>query len=214
MKVAVFASGSGSNLQALLDTCRGDAPARVVLVVSDNPRAKALERASNAGVATAVLDDPADGRSITQLLEQHGVDLVVLAGYLKLVPADVVRAYDRRTINIHPALLPSFGGAGMYGARVHQAVLASGATVSGATVHLVDEEYDRGEIIAQWPVSVARNDDAETLAARVLAVEHRLLPAVVMAAARAGCVVRLTGKEQHFITTDMLPRIDEAFTTT
>ena len=214
MKVAVFASGSGSNLQALLDTCRGDAPARVVLVVSNNPRAKALERASNAGVATAVLDDPADGRSITQLLGQHGVDLVVLTGYLKLVPADVVRAYAGRTINIHPALLPSFGGTGMYGARVHEAVLASGATVSGATVHIVDEEYDRGEIVAQWPVPVVRNDAAETPAARVLAVEHRLLPAVVMAAARAGRVVRLAGKEQHFITTDTLPRIDEAFTTT
>jgi folate-dependent phosphoribosylglycinamide formyltransferase PurN len=119
------------------------------------------------------------------------VDLVVLAGYLKLVPADTVSAFDGRMVNIHPALLPAFGGPGMYGIRVHRAVLASGATVSGATVHLVNAEYDRGPIVAQWPVPVQPGDTPEALAARVLQVEHRLLPAVVLAAARAGRVVPL-----------------------
>jgi folate-dependent phosphoribosylglycinamide formyltransferase PurN len=119
------------------------------------------------------------------------VDLVVLAGYLKLVPADAVSAFDGRMINIHPALLPSFGGPGMYGIRVHRAVLASGATISGATVHLVNAEYDRGPIVAQWPVPVQPGDTPEALAARILEVEHLLLPAVVLAAARAGKVVPL-----------------------
>ena len=107
-----------------------------------------------------------------------GCDLVVLAGYLKLVPAEVIDRYRGRILNVHPALLPAFGGKGMYGHRVHEAVLASGARESGATVHLVDEVYDRGAILAQARVPVLPGDDPETLAARVLEVEHRLLPAV------------------------------------
>ena len=113
-----------------------------------------------------------------------GCGLAVLAGWLKLIPADVVRAWRGRMINIHPALLPSFGGPGMYGRRVHEAVIASGARVTGPTVHFVDEVYDHGAIIAQWPVPVLESDDPETLAARVLRVEHRVLPAVVAAFAR------------------------------
>lgn len=198
MRVGVLASGGGTNLQALLDTCRDDAPARVAVVISNNPEAGALDRARAAGVPAEVLDDPADGAELVQRLEAHSVDLVVLAGYLKLVPADVVNAYAGRMVNIHPALLPSFGGKGMYGARVHRAVLASGATVSGPTVHLVTAEYDRGPIVAQWPVPVRGDDTPEMLAARVLAVEHQLLPAVVLAAARAGTVVRLVASAEAF----------------
>ena len=137
-------------------------------------------------VPTAVFQDPSDGDEWLDLLRQHQVDLIVLAGYLKLVPPAVIAAYRGRIINIHPALLPSFGGPGMYGLRVHQAVLASGAKVSGCTVHLVDEEYDRGPILAQSRVPVFPGDTAETLATRVLEAEHRLLPAVVRAAAEAG----------------------------
>ncbi len=114
------------------------------------------------------------------------MDLLVLAGYLKLVPAEVIARYRGRIINIHPALLPKFGGQGMYGRRVHEAVLASGAPESGATVHLVDEVYDRGAILGQARVPVLPGDDADRLAARVLEVEHRLLPAAVLAAAAAG----------------------------
>jgi folate-dependent phosphoribosylglycinamide formyltransferase PurN len=132
------------------------------------------------------LRDHADGREWLAALEPRRVDLLVLAGYLKLVPAEVVARYRGRIINVHPALLPAFGGKGMYGRRVHEAVLASGARESGATVHLVDEVYDRGTILAQARVPVLPDDDPETLAARVLQVEHRLLPAVVLAAAAAG----------------------------
>ena len=148
--------------------------------------------------------DPGDGAALTRVLREHGVELVVLAGYLKLVPADVVAAFPDRMINIHPALLPAFGGHGMYGPRVHQAVLASGATLSGATVHLVNAEYDRGPILAQWPVPVRPGDTAESLAARVLEVEHRLLPAVVLAAAHAGRVVPL-GPAADFGVPNLLP---------
>jgi phosphoribosylglycinamide formyltransferase 1 len=116
---------------------------------------------------------------LLELLEESGAEIVVLAGYLRLVPPGVVRRFPGKILNIHPALLPAFGGKGMYGMRVHEAVLASGARVSGATVHLVDDVYDRGKIVAQWPVPVLPGDTPEKLAARVLAVEHRLLPAVI-----------------------------------
>ncbi len=198
MRVAVFASGSGTDLQALLDVCGGDAPADIVLVVSNRTDARALDRARSADVATAVLDDPEDGEHINSLLEQYDIDLVVCAGYLKLIPAETVRAYTGRIINIHPALLPGFGGPGMYGMRVHEAVLASGATVSGATVHLVTEEFDRGTIVAQWPVPVRADDSPVSLADRVLAVEHQLLPAVVLAAGREGRVKRLPPHGSHY----------------
>jgi formyltetrahydrofolate-dependent phosphoribosylglycinamide formyltransferase len=193
MRVAVLASGSGTNLQALLDACRPPAPATVVLAASNAPDAGSFARARKAGVATHVITDPHDGPALLAALRAHRVDLVVLAGYLKLVPREVVEAYDGRMINIHPALLPSFGGQGMYGIRVHQAVLASGATVSGPTVHLVNAEYDRGSILAQWPVPVLEGDTPESLRDRVLEAEHRLLPVVVLAAAKAGRPVRLTG---------------------
>ncbi|MGH7672459.1 MAG: formyltransferase family protein, partial [Gemmatimonadales bacterium] len=136
------------------------------------------------GVAAAALRDPADSAELLAALTE--ADLVVLAGYLKLVPAAVVVRFRWRMINIHPALLPAFGGPGMYGRRVHEAVLASGATVSGATVHYVDEQYDRGPIIAQARVPVRPDDTPETLAARVLEAEHRLLPMVVLELARRG----------------------------
>lgn len=201
LPVAVLASGGGSNLQALLDACATpNAPARVALVVTDRP-AGAEERARQAGVATHRLARHDDAAELLGVLETHGIRFVVLAGYLRLIPAPVVEAYEGRMVNIHPALLPAFGGRGMYGKRVHEAVLASGATVSGATVHLVTREYDRGPILAQWPVPVLAGDTPDTLQQRVLAVEHRLLPAVVLAAAGAGAsgrAVRLTPRDDGF----------------
>ena len=185
-RVAVLASGGGSNLQALLDHTRalGDrAAAEVVLVASNQAAAGALDRARAANVPAAVLGDPADVAALDALLDEHAVDLVVLAGYLKLVPPEIVRRYDGAMLNVHPALLPAFGGPGMYGRRVHEAVLRSGARVSGVTVHFVNEEYDRGAIAAQWPVPVLRHDTPQTLAARVLQAEHRLYPRVVHAVA-------------------------------
>jgi formyltetrahydrofolate-dependent phosphoribosylglycinamide formyltransferase len=178
---AVFASGGGSNFQSLLDHQSADGPGRIVLLVSDRPEAGALGRAERAGVATRVI--PVKGRDLAEVgeetlsvLEEFGVQVILLAGYLRLIPPSVVKAFPRRILNIHPALLPSFGGKGMWGHHVHEAVLASGATFSGPTIHFVDEEYDTGSILAQWPVPVLADDTADTLAARVLKVEHILYP--------------------------------------
>lgn len=180
----MLVSGSGTNLQALLDALGPAGPARVVHVISTRPDAGALERARAAGVPTTVLSDARD--AVELLAALRDADLAVLAGYLQRIPPAVVARFRLRLINIHPALLPAFGGPGMYGRRVHEAVLASGAAESGATVHYVDEQYDRGPIIAQARVPVRPGDTAETLAARVLEAEHELLPRVVLELARRG----------------------------
>jgi len=182
VRVAVLASGGGTNLQALLDALHDSPLARVARVVSNRPDAGVLERARRAGVPATVLRDPADPSELLAALAD--ADLAVLAGYLKLVPPAVVARFRWRMINIHPALLPAFGGPGMYGRRVHEAVLASGAAESGATVHYVDEQFDRGPIIAQARVPVRPDDTPDTLAARVLDAEHALLPRVVLELAR------------------------------
>ena len=184
VRVAVLVSGSGTNLQALLDALGPAGPARVVRVLSSRPDAGALQRARDAGVPTTVLSDARDAAELLTALGD--ADLAVLAGYLQRIPPAAVARFRQRLINIHPALLPAFGGPGMYGRRVHEAVLASGAPISGATVHYVDDQYDRGPIIAQWPVPVRAGDTPESLAARVLEVEHRLLPRVVLELARRG----------------------------
>lgn len=192
MKLAVCVSGRGSNLVALLDALAGaEAKAVVVLVLSNRRDAPALDRARERGIAAEAFDDYRDATEWLARLRAHQVDLLVLAGYLKLVPPGVIAAYRERVLNVHPALLPGFGGPGMYGHHVHEAVLASGAQVSGATVHLVDEVYDRGRVLAQARVPVLAGDTPDTLAARVLAAEHRLLPAVVLRAADAGRPVPL-----------------------
>jgi phosphoribosylglycinamide formyltransferase 1 len=160
-------------------------------VLSDRASAGGLERARQRAVPAGVLANPDNADEWLHQLEAHQIELVVLAGYLKRVPPAVVARYRRRIINIHPALLPAFGGQGMYGKRVHAAVLASGRRESGCTVHLVDEEYDRGPILAQRRVPVLPDDTVESLAARVLAAEHQLLPAVVREAARRGRPVPL-----------------------
>jgi len=186
LRVAVLASGGGSNLQAILDYLGelGEASAaQVVLVASDRAGAGAVVKARAKGVPTAVIANPADGPALTHMLESHRVDCAALAGYLKFVPQEVTQRWHGRIINIHPALLPKFGGAGMYGRRVHEAVLAAGETESGATVHQVDDVYDRGAIIAQERVPVEPGDTPDSLAARVLAAEHRLYPRALQALA-------------------------------
>jgi formyltetrahydrofolate-dependent phosphoribosylglycinamide formyltransferase len=177
VRVAVLASGGGTNLQALLDAFHDSPIAQITHVISNRPTAGALERARRAGVPTTVLKDAADPAELHAALAD--AQLVVLAGYLKLIHPSLVARFRGRMINIHPALLPDFGGPGMYGHHVHQAVLASGARESGATVHFVEEEFDRGAIIGQERVPVMPGDTPESLAARVLEAEHRLLPRVV-----------------------------------
>ena len=182
VRVAVLVSGGGTNLQSLIDALHDSPLARVTRVIASRPNAGALERARQAGVPATVLRDPEDAAELLAALEDS--DLAVLAGYLKLIPPAVVARWRWRMINIHPALLPQFGGGGMYGHRVHAAVIASGTKESGATVHYVDEVFDRGPVIAQARVPVEPDDTPEVLAARVLETEHRLLPMVVLELAR------------------------------
>ena len=184
LRTAVFASGGGSNFQALLDHESPSASWRIVLLITDRVDAGAIERARAAGLPVAVVAgagrEPAEvAQELLEVLAEHRVDLILLAGYLKLVPGNVVARYRQRILNIHPALLPKFGGKGMYGIRVHRAVLEAGEPESGATVHFVDEEYDRGALVAQQRVPGHETDTPEELAARVLAVEHQLYPAAV-----------------------------------
>jgi phosphoribosylglycinamide formyltransferase/phosphoribosylglycinamide formyltransferase-1 len=181
-RLAVLASGRGSNLQAIIDhfdNLARERVAKVALVASNRADSPALIRAATASIDIAHFNSADDGSELLALLRTFRIDLVVLAGYLKRIPPKVIREYAGRIINIHPALLPAFGGEGMYGARVHEAVIASGAKESGVTVHLVDDEYDRGPIVAQWRMPVERSDTAESLAARVLNVEHAVYPRAV-----------------------------------
>lgn len=181
-RLAVLASGRGSNLQAIIDhfdNISRERIANVVLVASNRADAPALIRAATASIDIASFDAADDGDQLLDILQRYRVDLVVLAGYLKRIPPKVVREYSGRILNVHPALLPDFGGEGMYGARVHEAVIASGARESGVTVHLVNDEYDRGAIVAQWRVPVEPGDTAEALALRVLSVEHVVYPRVI-----------------------------------
>ena len=184
LNVAVFGSGRGSNFKAVLDAIAdGSIPlARISLVISNNATAGILDIARSGSIPALHISqkqfetEETFVAALLETLRSHGTDLVVLAGYMKRLPPPVVHAYRNRIINIHPALLPRFGGHGMYGIHVHEAVLAARETVSGATVHLVDEEYDRGPVLLQRTVPVLPDDTPGTLAARVLAAEHQLLP--------------------------------------
>jgi phosphoribosylglycinamide formyltransferase 1 len=202
-RIAVLASGAGSNLQAILGYLAAAGPAAagtVSLVASDKPQAGALAVGARAGIPSAAIADPDDATSMLALLADHQIGLVALAGYLKRVPVPVTRRYRGCIVNVHPALLPAFGGPGMYGTRVHRAVLDAGVRITGVTVHFVDEAYDHGPIIAQWPVPVLAGDTPSVLAARVLRAEHRLYPCAVAAVASgrvsldaAGTVIGETG---------------------
>ncbi|HEV8613835.1 MAG TPA: phosphoribosylglycinamide formyltransferase [Gemmatimonadales bacterium] len=198
LRVATVVSGRGSNLAALLRALGDTAPARIVLVISDRANAGGLAVAAQHGIPTHVLNDSADPAEWRRVLGAAKTDLVILAGFIKRVPAEVVTTYRGRILNIHPAPLPRYGGPGMYGRRVHEAVLAAGDAVSGASVHLVTEAYDQGAILGQATVPVRPDDTPDTLAARVLEVEHRLLPAAVLAAARAGRPVKFTLQDSGF----------------
>ncbi len=183
MRLALFASGSGTNAGAVLDAIeRKQLPAEAALLITDRPNVGALDRAHARGVPTAVIapadfpDDAGFAHALQDALVRHEVDTVALAGYLRRIPAAVVWGFQNRILNVHPSLLPAFGGAGMYGRRVHEAVIAYGSRITGATVHFVDAGLDTGPVILQEAVEVRPDDTPETLAAAVLAVEHDLLP--------------------------------------
>ncbi len=182
MKLAVFVSGRGSNLQSILESRELAELIEIKAVISDKIECGAFEIAKDYSVPTYALGSK-DGlisyNDLSNLLSQLKIDLIVLAGFLKLIPGNVVKEFKGRIINIHPALLPSFGGKGMYGMNVHKAVYSSSAKVSGATVHFVDELYDTGTIIAQECVDIRDVKSPDEIAARVLKVEHRILPSVI-----------------------------------
>lgn len=186
LRVGVLVSGTGSNLQALIDASRtGAIPAEIAVVISNVPTAFALERARASGIPTVVADHRAFATrtafeaALRGALDAHRVGLVCLAGFLRILSREFVTTFSGRIMNIHPALLPAFGGKGMYGERVHRAVLASGAHQSGCTVHFVTEVPDGGPIIARATVPVKAHDTPATLAARVGRAEHRLYPLAV-----------------------------------
>jgi len=181
LKLGVFASGRGSNFQALVNAIqRGDLDAEVCLLLSDNGKAGALAFAKSRGIPAKHLSKksyPSREIFIKEMLLQlqsAKVNFIVLAGYMKMIPPEIIASYPNRIANIHPALLPSFGGKGMYGIRVHEAVLKAGCKETGVTIHLVDEKYDHGPIVAQEKIPVHPGDTAEELAARVLKLEHQL----------------------------------------
>ena len=200
MNVAVLASGSGTNLQALLDSEKaGTLGAHIALVISNRRGAGALERARQSDrealhLSPSQFEAEADyTRELVAVLRRRAIELVCLAGYLKKLPAEMVGAFQGRVLNIHPAPLPRFGGEGMFGEHVHRAVLASGVTHTGPTVHFVDAEYDTGPVVAHTRVPVLPGDTPEMLAARVLQAEHELYPRVVAAVA-AGRIRLVAGK--------------------
>jgi phosphoribosylglycinamide formyltransferase 1 len=180
-KLAVLVSGRGSNMFAIINACdRGELAANVELVISNNPDSRALVLANEKNIeavhlSSRTLPDPdALDIAMKEEMESHNIDFVLLAGFMKKIGPKTLSAYKGRIINIHPSLLPKFGGRGMFGINVHQAVIDAGEKETGATIHLVDGEYDEGTILAQQTVTVASNDTPETLAAKVLQIEHIL----------------------------------------
>jgi len=185
-RLAVFVSGSGTNFEAIQKSIlKGKINGKIVLVISSNPNAGAIEKSKKFGIDCYVVrekdftDYTKYVKRLSELLKEYNIDYILLAGYLKKIPSEIVQEYRWRILNIHPALLPKFGGKGMYGLNVHRAVLEAGEKVTGVTIHFVDEEYDHGPIIIQKKVKVKKNDTPESLQKRVLKIEHKLYPYVV-----------------------------------
>ena len=182
LKVAVFVSGRGSNLRAILNSSKLTKLIKVQAVFSNKATCPAFKIAEEYSISNYVVGNEENSipyNNISEFLKSLEIDLVVLAGFLKMIPDDMIVDFRHRIINIHPALLPSFGGKGMYGMNVHKAVYNSSAQVSGVTVHFVDETYDTGKIISQRCIDISDVDSPEEISERVLAVEHELLPYVI-----------------------------------
>lgn len=180
-RIAILASGSGTNAEAIMKYFAGRTDVAVVLLLSNNPSAYALERAKRFDVPTGVFsrEEFRTGSEVMQVLENHAVTHIVLAGFLLLVPATLIKAFPDRIVNIHPALLPRHGGKGMYGERVHQAVKAAGDSTTGITIHLVNEKFDDGRILFQASCPVLDGDDPAQIAEKVHQLEHRHFPPVI-----------------------------------
>lgn len=179
--IAVFASGSGTNAENIFQHFEHSELARPSLLVTDNPNAGALERAQRFGIETAVFPraEFRSGDTVLALMRERSIDYIVLAGFLSLVPSCLVKAFEGRIVNIHPALLPKYGGKGMYGHHVHEAVIANGEKESGITIHLVNERYDDGAALAQFKVEVSPDDTPDSLAAKIHKLEYAHFPEVI-----------------------------------
>ena len=198
--IAIFVSGGGSNFKSIHHHIQlGEIAGRIVLTESNNADSGSIKYARENKIPSLIinkvrhLNSVAQEEFLIQSLVKKEVDLICLAGYMKLLPKRIVHQYQNRILNIHPALLPQFGGKGFYGLKVHEAVIASGAEESGVTVHFVDEKYDHGKIIIQKKVAVRTEDTAETLAARVLRIEHELYPQVI----KAFCADKIAWENNH-----------------
>lgn len=181
IRIAIFASGNGSNAENCIRYFRNAAIAEVVLVVTNNPEAGVIRRAEKYNVPLRIFNKEAwrNPEHILTQLQSFQIQLIVLAGYLKLIPSEIIQAYPQRIINIHPALLPKYGGKGMYGQKVHASVIANQEKETGITIHYVNEEYDKGDIIFQKSFPVASDDTAETIEKKVHAMEYTYLPKIV-----------------------------------
>lgn len=180
-RIAIFASGGGSNAEAIARHIQSIDGIEIALICTNNPSAGVIDRAARLEIPCEIMDKTQfrNGEFLIGLMEQYAIDLIALAGYLKLIPPAFTRHYDHRIVNIHPALLPAYGGKGMYGMNVHKAVISSGEKVSGMTIHYVNEVYDEGKIIFQAQLLVEKGWTAEDLQQAVLKLEHKYFPTIV-----------------------------------
>jgi phosphoribosylglycinamide formyltransferase 1 len=181
IKIAIFASGSGSNAENIVEYFKENAEVEVCMFLTNNPSAGVIERGQRLNIPTVVFNKSLFSKSdkIVELLQSQAIDWVILAGFLWLVPANLIKAYKDKIINIHPALLPKYGGKGMWGHHVHEAVVANKETESGITIHYVNEHYDEGKVIFQAKCEVSEGDTADSVAAKIHALEYQFFPEVI-----------------------------------
>ena len=178
--MAIFASGSGTNAEAIVQYFSAKAEINVELILTNNPEAFVLNRAKNLMIPSMVFDRPQfKNGKVLEVLNNHEIDYIVLAGFLWLVPREMIASFENKIINIHPSLLPKYGGKGMYGSRVHQAVIDAGDQESGITIHLVDEIYDNGKILCQESILIQDDDDPDSLATKIHELEYKFFPKTI-----------------------------------
>ena len=180
-KIAIFASGTGSNAVNIIQYFEKSSVAEIVLVISNKADALAVRKAQNKGVKAVVFNNESFKKNgvVLNYLKSVAIDFIILAGFLMKVPSDIIHAYPNKIVNLHPSLLPKYGGKGMYGKRVHSAVIEAQESESGISIHFVNEEYDEGAIIFQAKVSVEKGDSVELLAQKIQQLEHRFFPKVI-----------------------------------
>jgi len=181
IRIAIFASGSGSNAENIYNYFKDNNSVEISLILTNNSKAFVIERAQNLAVKSHIFSksDFSNTNSVLSILEENKIDLVVLAGFLLKIPENLIKAYPNKIVNIHPALLPKYGGKGMYGDNVHKAVVAANETESGITIHFVNENYDEGKIIFQAKCPVLENDTFETVASKIHALEYEHFPKII-----------------------------------